>query len=138
MDVRLKPSVPLPAGFSYPEEFLSYLIYEDSELRASSGTVSLHWCWPFELHFENEVTQRVLEATRASVTCPADVHLVAFARDAGDGVWFFGHDGIYVVDLGWDSWVALKEEHASFTAFVNYWREGSGLGPWQPEGHNER
>jgi hypothetical protein len=133
LDARLKPSISLPAGFYYPDNFANYLLFEERERRKHPDTQTLHWRWPFELHFGKAVTEHVLDATRAAGAYPEEQYFVAFARDAGDGVWFFGDGGIYFVDLGSDSWAVVREDYDSFESFVNDWREGSNLEQWRPQ-----
>lgn len=137
LDERLKPSNPLPDGFSYPDNFANYLLFEERERHMNPDAQTLHWCWPSELHFEDALTKSVVDATRSAGLYPEEKFFVAFARDAGDGVWYFGAKGIYFVDLGSESWVVAKESYDSFESFVNYWRRGASLVQWQPQGvHN--
>jgi hypothetical protein len=137
LDARLKPSIRLPDGFNYPKNFANYLLFEERERHTHPEAQTLHWRWPSELHFEEVVTKNVMDATRSAGVYPDERCFVAFARDAGDGVWYFGAQGIYFVDLGWESWVVAKEGYDSFESFVNYWREGSNLAQWLPQGvHN--
>lgn len=133
VDARLKPSIPLPDGFNYPDNFANYLLFEERERHMNPDAQTLHWCWPFELHFEDLVTKNVIDATRAAGVYPEEKFFVAFARDAGDCVWYFGAKGIYFVDLGWESWVVAKESYDSFESFVNHWRKGSNLAQWLPQ-----
>lgn len=132
LDARLRPSDALPAGYSYPAQFLEYLLFEEREQRTMPGAKTLEWRWPFELHFEKAVTEDVLAAASSAGFGDVSFFLVPFARDTGDAMWFFGPDAIYSVDLGWKEWIPVKEAHSSFVGFVNDWRVGCQLPAWQP------
>lgn len=129
-DPRLKPSVPLPIGFSYPPEFGAYLLFEEREVNADPDAGTLHYLWPAYLHFDAEISALALSELTRARPGSNKFYLVPFARDAGDGVWFFGPDGIYFVDLGWKVWRPVKEDEPSFKEFVNAQRRAFYLQPW--------
>lgn len=122
--------MPLPVGFSYPTEFGAYLLFEERETKSNPDAGTLHYLWPAHLHHDAEISALALSEFRRANPGSDEFYLVPFARDAGDGVWFFGSDGIYFVDLGWKVWLPVKEDEQNFMEFVNVQRHGFYLQPW--------
>jgi hypothetical protein len=133
IDPRLAPSSRLPEGFQYPAAFLQYLLFEERERRENPDLDVLHWVWPSELHYEEKRVANVLAAYTRTTPNRNDFHLIPFAHDAGDGLWFFTPDGIHFIDMGWKEWVPRREGDRDFLEFVNRQRVGSYLPAWRPE-----
>jgi hypothetical protein len=132
----------IPENFTYPSEFLDYLVFEQEETEKNDGlsTSCLSFTWPYHLDDKyyrtfdrvhvggDSLLQEILE-----FLC---IHprrkLIHFASE-NDRHWFFVNDGstdIYVVDLAYTPWIAIPTDYLSFSEFIDDMRAGYDLPPW--------
>jgi hypothetical protein len=109
---------------------LSYLLFEEREAKTDPDAGTLNYLWPAHLHLDAKIPALALSEFARADRGNNEFYLVPFARDAGDGVWFFGSDGIYFVDLGWEVWLPVKVDEPNFMEFVNVQRRAFYLQPW--------